>query len=115
MNIGELKQLAETVNGWKLDTVIPETEDACCKVGTTLDGEFYEVMILECEDYYKDSEELAAYIIATQPPVVLSLISQIEAQQAALVKCVEALRKSVDNFPANTQHVDAIAEAERVL
>lgn len=91
MNTEQLRALCLAAKGWNLDTIKPETDDACCKVGGTIDGEFYEVLILECEDYYRDSDELAEYIIATQPPVVLALLDENERLQSDLEKHRELL------------------------
>ena len=58
----------------------------------------------------------SAYIASASPDVVLSLITQIEAQQAALVKCVEALKEHGTAYHGHLDaYIAAIAEAERVL
>ena len=78
MNYTELRKLAERANGWIVDTVIPATEDAPCKLGQTIDGEFYPLISLDCEDYWRDSAPLASYISASSPDVVLALLDEVE-------------------------------------
>ena len=80
----ELKKLAEAAKGWKLNTVHPATDEKRCEVGAMLDGGFYPLITLECEDYYKDSVPLANYIIAASPDAILKILAERDALYEAL-------------------------------
>jgi len=80
----DLKTLALAAQGWKVDTVIPATYEKPCEVGTMLDGEFYHLMTLDCEDYYGDSMPLAKYFVAASPDAILKLLEERDRLREAM-------------------------------
>ena len=106
--MSDLKTLALAAKGWKLDTVIPATDEKLCEVGTMLYGEFYPLLTLICEDYYEDSVPLANYFVAASPDVVIKILTERDA-------LYEALKDVLKMVTAATPNVDTMINARAAL
>ena len=76
----ELRKLAEAAKGWLIQPVIvQETSDDILKLGSTSeDGEFYELIEIDCENYDQPSRPLAEFIAAANPAAILALLDRVE-------------------------------------
>lgn len=82
-NLKELERLARAAMGWKLDTVVPATDEDACQLGLTTDGEFYPLVTIDCENYYGDSIHLANFFKEANPAAILSLIAELEQARSS--------------------------------
>lgn len=76
----ELRKLAEAAKVWLIrPLIVQETEDDILKLGeTSEDGEFYELIEIDCENYGHPSRPLAEFIAAANPAAILALLDRLE-------------------------------------
>jgi TolA-binding protein len=110
MTLIELRKLAEAAKGWLIHpAIVQETEDDTLKLGHAgEDGEFYELIEIDCENYDQPSRPLAEFIAAANPAAVTTLLDQIDALQSKLDTVIQS--------SAHWQHqfIEVQAENERL-
>lgn len=112
----ELKRLAEAAKGWLMNPVIQQEDGEVCKLGNeSEDGEFYELIEIDCENYDFPSRPLAEFIAATRPDVTLQMIVDIDVQ-AGSIEAVQAAnqRLAAERDKLRTQN-QALRDDKEVL
>ena len=90
----ELRKLAEAAKGWLIQpAIVQETSDDILKLGSTSeDGEFYELIEIDCENYGHPSRPLAEFIAAANPAAILDLLDRLEKAEKDAGRLLPLLR-----------------------
>ena len=93
----ELRKLAEAAKGWLIrPSIVQETADDILKLGhTSEDGEFYELIEIDCENYGQPSRPLAEFIAAANPAAILALIDRLEKAEKDAERLLPLLKQAL--------------------